>query len=165
MRTLTLALAALVGLAFVAGTAAAQDGEVVEIRMITDGGSFYFDPIGVVVEPGTTVRFVNDSGSHNAVSYDPENDRPARIPEGAESWNSPIGEDFEITLTEEGVYDYFCQPHEALGMVGRIVVGDPEAYPARDGSELQFDAAADALPSVEAILDASDGSLSWQDAQ
>lgn len=32
---------------------------------------------------------------------------------------------FEITLTVEGVYDYFCLPHEAGGMVGRIVVGRP----------------------------------------
>jgi hypothetical protein len=24
-----------------------------------------------------------------------------------------------------GVYDYFCAPHEAAGMVGRIVVGKP----------------------------------------
>jgi len=30
---------------------------------------------------------------------------------------------FEVTLTEAGVYDYYCQPHEFSGMVGRIVVG------------------------------------------
>ncbi len=35
------------------------------------------------------------------------------------------GDRFEVTLTAEGVYDYFCLPHEAAGMVGRIVVGRP----------------------------------------
>ena len=30
---------------------------------------------------------------------------------------------FDVTLTAPGVYDYFCTPHEAAGMVGRIVVG------------------------------------------
>ena len=29
-----------------------------------------------------------------------------------------------MTLTVEGVYDYFCIPHEHAGMVGRIVVGE-----------------------------------------
>jgi hypothetical protein len=29
----------------------------------------------------------------------------------------------------EGVYDYFCKPHEAAGMVGRIVVGNPGSGP------------------------------------
>ncbi len=67
-------------------------------------------------------------------------------------------------MTEEGVYDYVCTPHEALGMVGRIVVGDPAAFPARDGGELAFPAAAEALPSVEAILADEDGLLTWQEA-
>ena len=29
------------------------------------------------------------------------------------------------TLIVPGVYDYYCMPHEAVGMVGRIVVGQP----------------------------------------
>ena len=32
---------------------------------------------------------------------------------------------FEHVFTVQGVYDYFCKPHERAGMVGRIVVGDP----------------------------------------
>lgn len=35
------------------------------------------------------------------------------------------GESFEITLPLPGVYDYFCAPHEATGMVGRVIVGRP----------------------------------------
>ena len=35
----------------------------------------------------------------------------------------------EHTFTIPGVYDYLCMPHEAAGMVGRIVVGDPGAGP------------------------------------
>jgi pseudoazurin len=157
MRTLLTAF--VVAAATLLGAAFAQEGEVVTIEMITEGGQFYYDPIGVQVEPGTTIRFVNASGSHNAVSYSEDNGKPQRIPSGAEGWSSPIGQDFEVTLTAEGVYDYYCQPHEALGMVGRIVVGDPAAYPARDPGELQFDAAANGLPSVDAILAQEDGVL------
>ena len=35
------------------------------------------------------------------------------------------GATFEPVFTVQGVYDYFCKPHEMAGMVGRIVVGDP----------------------------------------
>ncbi len=61
------------------------------------------------------------------------------------------------------MYDYYCTPHRALGMVGRIVVGDPSAYPAKplDGLTPK---AQDAMPSVDAILAQDDGELSWQEA-
>jgi hypothetical protein len=38
---------------------------------------------------------------------------------------STKGQHFDVTLTVEGVYDYFCLPHENDGMVGRIIVGKP----------------------------------------
>jgi pseudoazurin len=163
MRTLITALAVVAAAAL--GGAVAQEGEVVTIEMITEGGQFYYDPVGVQVEPGTTIRFVNASGSHNAVSYSEDNGKPQRIPPEAEGFDSPIGQDVEVTLTAEGVYDYYCLPHEALGMVGRIVVGDPAAYPARDPGELQFPAAGENLPSVDAILAQDDGELSYEEFQ
>jgi hypothetical protein len=55
-------------------------------------------------------------------------DRPRRIPEGAEPWDSDYllpDETFTVTLTAPGVYDFYCVPHEHAGMVGRIVVGEP----------------------------------------
>ncbi|MDZ7801232.1 MAG: plastocyanin/azurin family copper-binding protein [Trueperaceae bacterium] len=150
------------------GAAVAQDGEVVEVEMTASDGVYYFDPVGLHVEPGTTIRFVNVRDVHNTLSYSEDNGKPQRIPDGADGWASPMfteeGGTFEVTLSEEGVYDYFCQPHEALGMVGRIVVGDPEAFPARDPGELQFDAAADALPSVDAIMADEDGRLTFEEA-
>ncbi len=167
MRTLvtTLSLTTLsVAAMIVLGAAFAQEGETVTITMNTQDGQFYFDPVGVHIEPGTTVRFVIESGSHNTVAYAEANGKPQRIPEGAEAWSSEIGEDFEITLTAEGVYDFYCLPHESLGMVGRIVVGDPDASPAKDPSELSFDAAAQRLPAVEAILAQEDGQLSFAEA-
>ena len=30
-----------------------------------------------------------------------------------------------MKLTVEGVYDYYCAPHEMAGMVGRLIVGHP----------------------------------------
>lgn len=98
------------------GPATAQTATV---GMKTEGGDQFFDPIGLFVEPGTTVTFENASGSHNTVSYD------GRIPAEAETWNTEVGATVERTFQEPGTYDYYCQPHKTLGMVGRIVVGEP----------------------------------------
>jgi plastocyanin len=43
------------------------------VRMVTDNEGSYFDPKGLLLEPGTTVTFVNASGSHSATAYHPEN--------------------------------------------------------------------------------------------
>jgi plastocyanin len=67
---------------------------------------------------------------HTTTAYHPKNDMHSlRIPKSATPWNSGFlvnkGDHFDVTLTVEGVYDYYCMPHEQAGMVGRIVVGKP----------------------------------------
>jgi plastocyanin len=98
------------------------------VDMLTDG-AVYFDPIGLAVEPGETVTFRNESGRHSSTAYRGEIAAGRRIPEGAEGWNGTTfttqGKTFEHTFEVEGTYDYFCIPHKSVGMVGRIVVGDP----------------------------------------
>ncbi|RXK51135.1 plastocyanin/azurin family copper-binding protein [Halorientalis pallida] len=32
----------------------------------------------------------------------------------------------EVTLDTPGVYDYYCIPHESSGMIGSVIVGQPE---------------------------------------
>ena len=135
--------------------------EPVEIRMQgkADGSHVWFDPIGLHVEPGQTIRWINlDPGnSHTATAYHPKNfDHPLRMPEGAEPWNSDYllpSETFAVTLKVEGVYDFFCIPHEHAGMVGRIIVGRPGSPPP-GGSVAQAlpDLALQAFPSVDEII-------------
>ncbi|MDS0301450.1 plastocyanin/azurin family copper-binding protein [Halogeometricum sp. S1BR25-6] len=81
----------------------------------------YFDPIGLHVDPGTTVRFEIAAGAHSATAY--EN----RIPSDASVFDSGTisSGSFEYTFEEPGTYDYYCIPHKSIGMVGRIVVGSP----------------------------------------
>ena len=108
--------------------------EVVEIRMQgrSDGSHVWFDPIGVLIKPGQMVRWINlnPGNSHTTTAYHPTNfGRPLRIPEAAKSWDSEYllpDESFSVTFTKQGVYDYYCIPHEQAGMVGRIIVGEPE---------------------------------------
>ncbi|MFB6285798.1 MAG: plastocyanin/azurin family copper-binding protein [Candidatus Bipolaricaulia bacterium] len=106
------------------------------VRLISTGdGEYHFEPHVVRLQPGDTVRWKLESGTHTTTAYHPANgDRPRRIPEGAEPWDSGfLTEDgsttFERTFTVEGVYDYFCVPHEGYGMVGTLVVGEPTDGP------------------------------------
>ncbi|MGO4839157.1 plastocyanin/azurin family copper-binding protein, partial [Rhizobiaceae sp. 2RAB30] len=60
-----------------------------------------------------------------------------------------------VTLTEKGVYDYYCIPHEHAGMVGRIVVGEPVPGNWMGSSDADGDvpeAALRAFPAVEDIM-------------
>jgi plastocyanin len=125
---------ALAGLLPPGGLGAAAAAEIVEIRMRgnEDGSKVWFDPIGLLIEPGRTVRWISSDpvNSHTATAYHPGNgNHSLRIPEAAQSWDSGYllpKEHFDVTLTVEGVYDYFCTPHEMAGMVGRIIVGRPD---------------------------------------
>jgi plastocyanin len=143
--------------------AAALADEAVDIVMQgrTDGSKVWFDPIGLLIKPGQTVRWTNRNpgNSHTTTAYNPQNfDRPLRMPKTAQPWNSDFllpGESFSVTLSVEGVYDYYCIPHEHAGMVGRIVVGAPEkpGWLGNAGADTDLpEIALKAFPSVDEIV-------------
>jgi plastocyanin len=98
------------------------------IGMYTD---LYFDPIGLFVEPGETVSFELVSGVHSAAAYHPDNEGvfERRVPEGTPAWDTGVFDTPDafrnVTFETRGTHDYYCLPHKQLGMVGRIVVGEP----------------------------------------
>src|SRR3546814_3174947 len=82
---------ALAAFASAAPFARVRAGNVAEIRMMSDalGAEVWFDPIGVLVPPGATVRWVLDGNVHTATAYHPENEgHSLRIPEAAPPWDS-----------------------------------------------------------------------------
>lgn len=148
--------------------AAAAPVVEVHLRSSADGGRVWFDPPGLLVQRGTTVRWVNGANVHTSTAYHPRNDNHAlRIPRSAEPWDSGYlvnpGDAFEVTLTEPGIYDYYCAPHEAAGMVGRIIVERPTGpgrltfdYFSDDPSKSHWkpvpEKARTGFPAVEAIM-------------
>ncbi|MGM0606010.1 MAG: halocyanin domain-containing protein [Halobacteriota archaeon] len=83
-----------------------------------------FDPTGVWVDPGTTIVFewTGRGGGHNVIGTT----GPAA--DDLES-GAPVDEEghtYEFTATEDhaGITEYICEPHESLGMLGGIAVGD-----------------------------------------
>ena len=117
-----------------ARTAAA---DVLEVDVVSSyaPGLWFFDPPGLYVQLGQTVRWSAGRWGPTVTAFHPANDnRELRIPEGAKPFSSnEIGGErtplktrtFQWTFDVEGTYDYYSRNHEVLGLVGRIVVGKP----------------------------------------
>ncbi len=134
-----------------------------QVQMITEGSDYIFDPIGLFVESGTTVTWVNASGAHSSTAY-AEGNGPAtvtQIPQDAEPWNSETlsqqGATFDYTFEVPGTYNYFCIPHKTLGMLGRIVVDEPGG-PGEESMPPDGD-----VPESSTIVE--QGSVSWDEFQ
>ena len=128
-----------VGCMVAAGAAAqARVHEVVlGMRMVPGRAipEFYFDPMGLFIQPGDTVVFHAVSPHHTVTAYHPAQGKVQRVPDGVEPFSSPVipvGIAWSYTFRIPGVYDLWCAPHEMYGMVMRIVVGEvsgPGAQP------------------------------------
>jgi plastocyanin len=87
-----------------------------------------FEPATLTVARGTTVTWRNTSSVPHTVTDDPSkaaNASDAQLPSGAQPWDSGnlnAGQTFTHTFDVPGTYKYFCQPHEAAGMVATITV-------------------------------------------
>lgn len=104
------------------GGGGAGGGGATEEVTVGPGGENVFDPESLTVEPGTTVVFAWDSDNHNV--------NPTSVPDGAE-WEGHVeieneGFEYEHTFETEGTYEYQCDPHVSVGMVGTIEVGAQE---------------------------------------
>lgn len=118
--------------------AAVRPAKTVHVEMLQQGSRYIFRPAGIRIQPGDIVEFENISGGpHNVQFY------PNRIPAGAREFlnrampqrqgdlASPFftqpHQKYTINFTgaPAGTYDYFCLPHQALGMKGTILVGQP----------------------------------------
>ncbi|MFB6192348.1 MAG: plastocyanin/azurin family copper-binding protein [Haloarculaceae archaeon] len=89
---------------------------------------FYFEPTGLAVGVGDTVRFDLATPHHNVNAYHPAFGYTQRVPDGTPAYSSPVlaaGEYWLYTFRAGGVHDLMCSPHELFGMVGRVVVDAP----------------------------------------
>jgi halocyanin-like protein len=134
-----------------AGTAAAQDGEdggdggggterpvwsdyvsdardqgyedvrgdsAVTINVGAGSDGLSFAPTFVWIDPGTEVtwEWTGEGGGHNVVAQSGADFRSGDPV-------SDAGNTFSETLEDSGMVDYYCNPHEGLGMKGAIAVG------------------------------------------
>ena len=107
-----------------------EETRIHTIEMVSEDGEEFFVPDKLHISPGDTVRWVLTSGFHTTTAYHADHGgKAARIPADAAPWDSGLirsdGEIFEQLFEIEGTYCYYCTPHEALGMLGVVVVGKP----------------------------------------
>lgn len=111
-------------------------GAVHEVEMrLTADGRYVYEPASLTIRRGDVVRWRNVSGGPHNVAF-----RAEGIPRGA----APVlntamanrmanlagglliqpGAVYEIAFAgvPAGIYDYYCTPHEALGMTARLTV-------------------------------------------
>lgn len=119
--------------AAVAGRARAQDATTHRVDMTDD---LVFDPDELTVAPGDTVVWETvGSVGHSVTAYEGELPSDAAYFasggfDGEERARSGYpdrgdvgtGETFEHTFEVEGTYDYFCIPHEPVGMAAALTV-------------------------------------------
>lgn len=83
--------------------------------------SYVFSPGELTIVGGDTVIWTNYEGSHNV------NGKQSTFPSNPESFGNDVGTGwvFSHVFTMPGTYDYRCDPHSSLGMVGKVIVEEP----------------------------------------
>ncbi|MEX0843847.1 MAG: plastocyanin/azurin family copper-binding protein [Balneolaceae bacterium] len=135
MKTRSILLLLMAWLISISALASPPDTLVVKIMGMHEDARF--EPAIIQVQPGDVIRFEVAEGLHTVTAYHPDNRRPLRIPENAQSFDSGMltaGQVWFLTLDEIGVYDYFCLPHERMGHAGRIISGSKKRNPKFDDS-------------------------------
>lgn len=102
--------------------------KTVEVTM-KQGAKSRFVPEVVNIAVGDTVHWTNPAFVTHTVTFDPaQATTPTDVvlPPGV----SPFGsgdieedQDYSNTFTVKGTYKYVCKYHEAMGMVGTVIVG------------------------------------------
>ncbi len=114
----------------------ATTGTVHEVRMLlTPGGDYVYDPVELTIKTGDTVRWLNISGPpHNVAFYADKIPSGARevlnaaMPNRMGDLSGPLmmqlNEVYTISFANAppGVYEYFCTPHEMLGMIAKLTI-------------------------------------------
>lgn len=99
------------------------NNEVHMLDSISESGVIYltaFNPSYIKINLGESVKFTSIDSGHNS--------QTSLVPDGADTWVTAVSSLSEIiTPTKEGVYIYYCGPHESVGMYGIIQVGSGPA--------------------------------------
>lgn len=115
--------------------AAAATGAVHEVKMELRDGQYIYDPVQLTIKVGDTVKWINLSGGpHNVAFYqdkippgaaDPLN---TAMPNRLGPLNGPLLTDslavYQVSFVgaPAGTYNYYCLPHEALGMKATLTI-------------------------------------------
>ena len=107
--------------ALIVVSSAAAFAETIEIQMLNVNGAgdkMVFSQELIRAEVGDMIKFVPTDKSHNAQSV------KNALPDGQKKFKGKMNKEVEYLVTEAGLTAVVCQPHQAMGMVALIVVGN-----------------------------------------
>ena len=108
----------------VMGTPGTRSSCVEDDVVLVEVTSNVFTPKDITINVGETVRWENRGGVHNV------NGQQSTYPNNPDSFFSgnPSGSAwvYDYTFNTPGFYNYQCDPHVSIGMVGTITVVEPE---------------------------------------
>ncbi|WP_299673896.1 plastocyanin/azurin family copper-binding protein [uncultured Roseobacter sp.] len=111
----------LLSTALVLGSSVAAFADTIEIEMLNKndaGDRMVFGEELIRAEVGDVIRFVPTDKSHNAQSV------KRALPEGQEGFRGKVNQVVEYEVTETGLTAVICLPHQSMGMVALVMVGD-----------------------------------------
>ncbi len=129
---------------FFTSTGFSKEIEVLMKNKGKNGEKMVFEPSLIKVMPGDTINFVATTSGHQVQSFKkgvPENcsiqtkkgkkEKSIDCSKGKtknilKSGSIKKGSKYSVTINEQGFYAIMCKPHLAMGMVGLIVVGEPD---------------------------------------
>ena len=114
-------------LGVIIATPALAEGQTVEVSM-KNNPKGVFVPATVNIKVGDTVKWTNPAVITHTVTFDPAQAATASnvvLPAGVAPFGSDNMEEdatFSHTFTVKGTYKYVCKMHEAMGMIGTVIV-------------------------------------------
>ena len=111
----------LLSTALIVISSAAAFAETIEIQMLNvneAGDKMVFSQELIRAELGDVIKFVPTDKSHNAQSV------KNALPDGQKKFKGKMNKAIEYLVTEAGLTAVVCQPHQTMGMVALIVVGN-----------------------------------------
>lgn len=104
--------------------AAAPQGKVIEVKLITDDKGNRFEPSAIEADRGDIIRLTLVTGVHNLSFPAEKNPGATGLPEPSPMLQLP-GQTHDIPLNfAPGHYAFQCDPHAALGMTGTLEIED-----------------------------------------
>ncbi len=104
--------------------APAPTGDTIVVELITNENGNYFKPNKIEAKKGDLIRFTLTSGVHNVHFLPDSNPGKSGLPAMSEFLQLP-GQTYDLVVNlDEGHYYFQCDPHAALGMVGKLEVED-----------------------------------------
>lgn len=136
------------------GDLTAQEDEPETVVITVDSTNLRFSPSSVTITEGDTVRFFwsGQALPHNAVESNEvfDSGEPARA----------VDYSFTFERGMNGTYDFVCEPHASVGMVGQIVV-EPAPPLNETNATTEVPPMAEDTPALSAFATAGMLSMAW----